>query len=112
MARARDVVEASPEPHAPEPHETVRLSPDVRLEESPCLGQEFVEMKQALVHPALDGPVAYLGRHALAPLLASAPAGRLVDVAASWSGRMPFDQALTIAAWLRRKGVLVPGAAA
>ena len=69
-------------------------------------------MKQALVHPALDGPVAYLGRQALAPLLARPPAGRLVDVAASWSGRMPFDQALAIAAWLRRKGVLVPGAAA
>ena len=111
-ARARAVAEALPEPQTPEPHETVRLSPEARLEESPCLGQEFVEMKQALVHPALDGPVAYLDREALAPLLARPPAGRLIDVAASWSSRMPFDRALAIAAWLRRKGVLVPEAAA
>ena len=91
------------------PEEVVTLSPLARVTDCPCLGEEFVEMKQALLHPALDGPVAYLDRQPLAPLLAALPeAGRIIDIAQGWTGRMPLASAMAIASWLSRKGVLVP----
>lgn len=93
-----------------EAQEVVRLSPLARLVECPCLGAEFVEMNRALVHPALDGPVAYLERQPLVPLLITLPQGRLIDIAQGWAGRMPLSSAIAIASWLRRRGVLVPAA--
>lgn len=90
----------------------LRLSPQARLVDCPCLGSEFVEMQRALVHPALDGPVAYLERQALAPLLSSLPQeARIMDIVAGWAPALPPAAALAIAAWLRRKGVLVPAGA-
>jgi flavin-dependent dehydrogenase len=91
------------------PHELLRLSPQARLVDCPCLGAEFVEVQRALVHPGLDGPVAYLERQALAPLLSVLPVqARLMDIVAGWAPSLPPAAGLAIAAWLRRKGVLVP----
>lgn len=111
---ARAVPMQEPAPAAPpsDPHEMLRLSPQARLVDCPCLGSEFVEMQRALVHPALDGPVAYLERQALAPLLSSLPQeARIMDIVAGWAPALPPAAALAIAAWLRRKGVLVPAGA-
>lgn len=102
---------AAPAVEAPAagPDDVVCLSPLAELRQCPCLGDEFVEVKQALLHPALDGPVAYLDRQAIGPLLAALPqASRIRDIAQGWAGRMPLQSALAIAAWLTRKGVLVP----
>jgi hypothetical protein len=108
-SRASAVVSPAAEMVAPGPEQVVTLSPLARVTDCPCLGEEFVEVKQALVHPALDGPVAYLDRQPLAPLLAALPeAGRITDIAQSWAGRMPLASAMAIASWLSRKGVLVP----
>ena len=67
-------------------------------------------MKQALLHPALDGPVAYLDRQPLAPLLAALPEAGQASSTSRRAGPAACRSAsaLSIASWLSRKGVLVP----
>ena len=93
-------------------HDMVALSPAARLVDHPCLGLHFVERRAALVHPALDGPVAYLDNQHLAPLLSSFVPATLAGLAQQWSARMPPARACAIVSWLRHKGVLVPASAA
>jgi flavin-dependent dehydrogenase len=86
----------------------VELSRDFVIEDLPCIDGEFVALKQALRHPGLTSPVAYLGNQPLAPLLSDFNSGAtLVEIAQGWSHRMPFKSALSIAIWLRNNGVLV-----
>ncbi len=98
---------------APREDAPLRLSSDARFADVPCLGAEFVEQRRALVHPALDGPIAFVGGHAIAPLLEDLPPliteGTLV---ASWSRELPTHAAHSIARWLTRQRILVcePGA--
>ncbi|HEX6315087.1 MAG TPA: NAD(P)/FAD-dependent oxidoreductase [Gemmatimonadaceae bacterium] len=83
------------------------LSAASAWEDVPCLGEQFVEIRTALHHPALEGPVAFVGGHALAPLLRDAPAGISArQFAAAWSDRMPAQTAVSIVHWLSRHGVL------
>jgi len=85
----------------------LRLSPDCQWEAHPCLGAQYVEVKPALRHPAVDGPVAYLGGHELAPLLDVVRAGMTShQLAGAWSAALPFDKGLSIARWLAARGVL------
>jgi 2-polyprenyl-6-methoxyphenol hydroxylase-like FAD-dependent oxidoreductase len=107
-ARAKAPAELQQEYGQSSPSEEVILSRDARLFDCPCLGAEFVELHRALVHPALSEPVAFLAEQPLATLLSSVPRGSLVALARYWSRHMPFKTAMSIAVWLRRKGVLVP----
>lgn len=107
-ARAKAPAEFQQEYGQVSPEEDVMLSADARLADCPCLGEEFVEPHRALVHPALGEPVAFLAEQPLATLLSSVPRGSLVALARDWSRHMPFKTAMSIAVWLRRKGVLVP----
>lgn len=108
-SRAQAVMSPAAEAPAAGPEQVVMLSPLAQLKDCPCLGEAFVEVKQALLHPALDGPVAYLDRQPLAPLLSALPeAARIMDIAQGWTSRMPLASALSIVSWLSRKGVLVP----
>jgi flavin-dependent dehydrogenase len=85
----------------------VRLSPDARWEELPCLGAQFVELGTALRHPRLDGPVAYVGGQPLAPLLRDVPPGMTArQLAQAWSRWLPMGAGLAIARWLSGQGVL------
>ena len=85
----------------------LRLSPDCQWEALPCLGAHYVEVKPALRHPAVDGPVAYLGGQELAPLLDVVRAGMTSrQLAEAWSAALPFDKGLSIARWLASRGVL------
>jgi flavin-dependent dehydrogenase len=87
----------------------VRLSAEAKWEERPCLGSEYVEIRPALRHPRLAGPVAYLGGHALAPLLRAAPSGMTTrQLADAWSGMLPRGTAVSIVRWLSGHGVLEP----
>jgi hypothetical protein len=62
-----------------------------------------------VTHPGLDGPVAYLGGHAIAPLLARVPEGATpLDLARSWHDSLPLKPALAIVARLMESGVIVP----
>jgi flavin-dependent dehydrogenase len=86
----------------------VRLCRDAALVHTPCLDGDFVGVTEALHHPGLERPVAYLGGWELAPLLRRLPAGRTpLQIAQSWSNLMPLDCGLAIAGWLVNHGVLV-----
>jgi len=88
------------------------LSGDVEFVDQPCIDEQFVTLQPALRHPALDGAIAYLGGHALVPLLRGLPAGLTpLQIARSWSNRVPLDRALAIAGWMLERGVLVSHAA-
>lgn len=85
----------------------LQLSPHSRFEEVPCLGASYVEMRSALRHPGLDGPVAYLGGQELARLLRDVRAGMTSrELATTWAGSVPLGTGLSIARWLTRHGVL------
>lgn len=87
----------------------VRLAPEAAIRSMPCLEADFVALRPALTHPGLDGPVAYLGGHALAPLLARFPDGATpLELARSWGDMLPLTPALAIVARLVDFGVIVP----
>jgi len=87
----------------------VEMSQEASLVETPCLGEEFVTVADALSHPGLAGPVAYLGGFALAPLLRSLQPGRTpLEIARSW--QVPLESGLAIAGWLVSHGILVNAA--
>jgi hypothetical protein len=91
----------------------VELSPDLIIADVPCIEGEFVTRKQALRHPGLAGPIAFLGDQPLAPLVSNLRSGAtLVEIAQAWSLRMPFKSALSIALWLRNNGILIDHAEA
>jgi hypothetical protein len=74
----------------------------------PCIDGDFVTVKPAVVHPALESPVAYLGRWELTPLLRRLPAGLTpLQIAQSWSPCIPIESALAITGWLLNSGILV-----
>jgi flavin-dependent dehydrogenase len=87
----------------------LELSAECRWEETPCLGARYVEVKPALRHPRLDGPLAYLAGHELGPLLRDLGAGTTSrELARGWRDRVPLETGLSIARWLSERGVLVP----
>jgi flavin-dependent dehydrogenase len=89
------------------------LSPKVAFVDLPCLEGAFVRVKAAVQHPALEGPVAYLGNWELAPLLHHVRAGMTSQqVALAWSPAIPLDAGRAIARWLVGRGILVPRVAA
>ncbi len=86
----------------------VHLSSQLAFTDLPCIDGDFIAVKTALRHPRLDAPVAYLGGHELAPMLADTPEGATaLEIAQSWSDRIPLRQGLAITAWLVNNGILV-----
>ncbi len=86
----------------------VELSRDVQFVRSPCLDGDYVVDADAIWRPGLDGPVAFLGGQKLVPLLRRlAEAGTPLQIARSWTDRIPLQSGLAIAAWLVNHGVLV-----
>jgi flavin-dependent dehydrogenase len=86
----------------------VALSPLVEFVDVPCIDGDFVTVKQAVRHPALDGPLAYLGNREVAPLLHPLPAGLTpLQIARLWSDRMPFERAIVFAGWMLDRGLFV-----
>jgi hypothetical protein len=66
-------------------------------------------VKQAVRHPGLDSPLAYLGDREVAPLLRRLPAGLTpLQIARLWSDRMPLESAINIAGWMLDRGLFVP----
>ncbi len=86
----------------------VELSRELEFVDLPCIEGDFVTVKPALRHPGLEGPVAYLGGWELAPLLRRLPVGLTpLQIAQSWSARIPLQSGLAIAGWLLNNGILV-----
>lgn len=87
----------------------MRLSTRARWALVPCLGAELVAVRQALEHPGLDGPVAFLGGADLAELLGKLPPSLTrLELAQRWSRQMPIERGLSLARWLAARGVLEP----
>jgi hypothetical protein len=87
----------------------IALSPLVEFVELPCIDGDFVTVKQAVRHPALEGPLAYLDNREVAPLLHQLPTGLThLQIARLWSDQMPFERAFIIAGWMLDRGLFVP----
>jgi hypothetical protein len=85
------------------------LSRKVALVDLPCLAGVFIQIKAAVVHPALEGPVAFLRDRELAPLLHQVRAGMtLPQVALAWVPAIPLEDGRAIARWMVGHGILVP----
>jgi hypothetical protein len=93
----------------------LRLSPDARFVATPCVVDDRVQLREAVRHPRLDGPVAFLGDIEVVPLLRLAiaadplPPGQWL---ALWSRVLPAATAMRLLHWLLRHDVLAPAAAA
>ena len=86
----------------------VELSPELEFVRTPCLRGDFVGLASALHHPRLADPLVFLGGRELAPLLQTLPAGKTpLQIAQSWSNRMPLESGMAIAGWLVNHGILV-----
>ncbi len=86
----------------------VALSGDIAFVDQPCIDDRFVTLQPALRHPALDGTIAYLGGHALVPLVRGLPPGLTpLQIAHAWSDRVPLDRGLAITGWMLERGLLV-----
>ena len=89
--------------------DTVELSPRVALVDVPCIDGDFITVKQAVSHPTLDEPVAYVGGWELGPLLADVRAGMTaLDLARAWTDRMSLRTAVQIASWMLEHGLVIP----
>jgi hypothetical protein len=86
----------------------VELSRELEFVTTPCLQGDFVSVASALHHPRLANPLIFLGGRELAPLLRALPPGRTpLQIAQSWSNRMPLESGMAIAGWLVTHGILV-----
>ena len=86
----------------------VELSGELEFVRTPCLMGDFVSLASALRHPRLAAPLVFLGGRELAPLLQTLPPGKTrLQIAQSWSSRMPLESGMAIAGWLVRHGILV-----
>jgi flavin-dependent dehydrogenase len=86
----------------------VALSRELEFVRTPCLHGDFVGFASAVRHPRLASPVVFLGGRELAPLLQGLPQGNTpLQIAQSWSNRMPIESGMAIAGWLVNHGLLV-----
>jgi flavin-dependent dehydrogenase len=86
----------------------VELSRELEFVRTPCLQGDFVSLASALHHPRLASPLVFLGGRELAPLLHKLPPGQTpLQIAQSWSNRMPLESGMAIAGWLVGHGILV-----
>ena len=104
----------------------IRLDPAARLEPTPALTACFIEQRPALVHPALDRPIAFIGdtpvSELLQPLLATSspalgvayapPELRLAELMSRWHRLLPAGHAIAFLDNLIARGVLVARPAA
>lgn len=95
----------------PEVDAPLAFASDATWSDVPCLGAEFVEVRRALVHPRLDGPVAFLGGHALAELFEGMPDGLSArQIVRAWANArpsaIPADAGVSVVRWLAARGIL------
>lgn len=87
----------------------LRLSPDAQLIATPCVVDDRVQLREAVHHPHLAEPVAFLGDIEVVPLLRLATATDPLHPSqwlALWSGVLPTATAVRLLLWLLRHDVL------
>lgn len=104
----KNMPQRSARPSAPSRSAFLSLSLEVEFVETPCLDGDFVTLKTAIQHPALEAPLAYLGGWELAPLLKTISSRMTAEqIALSWARRIPLQSALSMTGWLCQNGILV-----
>jgi 2-polyprenyl-6-methoxyphenol hydroxylase-like FAD-dependent oxidoreductase len=88
----------------------VRLSAALEFVQVPCVVDDFIEPRLAVVHAALSRPLAFLGGVELVPLLKAVPrAESLGHLMALWSPRLPPAMSARLVGWLLLRGLLGTG---
>lgn len=86
----------------------LRLAAEARLLLIPCVEENFIVQRQAVVHPGLSRPIVFLDNVALAPLVECLGIGHTADeILDAWSPHAPWEQGLKILDWLWNNGVIV-----
>jgi hypothetical protein len=87
----------------------LQFSSQATLESRACLGSQYVEVRRTLMHPRLEGPVAFLSGQDVASLMQHVQRGMTpAQLAVAWSAAVPPRTGLSIARWLSIHGVLEP----
>jgi flavin-dependent dehydrogenase len=90
-----------------------RLSANTCFVTTPCVVDDRVQLREAIRHPHLDGPVAFLGDIEVVPLLRLAIAAvplPLEQLLALWSHVLNAATAMRLLLWLLRHDILTPDA--
>jgi flavin-dependent dehydrogenase len=86
----------------------VAVSPHATLGAAPAIDGAFVQLRQVVRHPNIDGDVAYVEGVDLVRLLSVLPRRFAYgDIPTLWRGNVPPATGDRIASWLWSKGVLV-----
>lgn len=96
------------EPELAAPSGQVTASPEVAFASEPVIDGAFVEARQVLRHPSIDGSIAYLEGVDLVRLLCALPA--MVDyrdIPGIWRSHVPPAIGGRIASWLWERRILV-----
>lgn len=84
----------------------LKLSADLKYGKMPCIVGDFLEMKDALIHPALRQPTAFLGNVEIVPLLvALEPVFTIESVIDRWTGPVGRQTSVRLAVSLWAFGV-------
>jgi len=87
----------------------VQISRDARLVKGPCILDNQICSQQALVHPNMCRPVAFMEDVAISPLLERvASSADLGSLLANWSSLVSPYKARRIADWLLKNRILEP----
>ena len=85
----------------------IRLSPDSKFVDTPCVVDDRIRVLKAIAHPNLASPVAFLAETELFPLLHLTPGARdLSHLLALWARSIPAPRAGRIMLWLLQEGIL------
>jgi hypothetical protein len=98
------LIEPPPKP----PPMWVTVSPDATIEQAPVIDGIFVEERQVLRHPNIEGTIAYVDGINLVTLLSVLPQEfSYHNIPARWREHIPITTGSKIASWLWNKRILV-----
>ena len=98
--------EPPPQPQ-PKPMQ-VTVSPHIAIEQAPVIVGKFVEERQVLKHPNIEGPIAYIDGINLVELLSTLPKKfSYSNIPDYWREHTPVTTGSKIANWLWNKRILV-----
>jgi flavin-dependent dehydrogenase len=96
------------QPSPRSPSDQVAVSPDATLDAAPVIDGIFVEVRQVVRHPNIDGAIAYVEGVDLVRLLSALPPKlAYCDIPKIWQDHIPLATGSRIASWLWNRRVLV-----
>ena len=90
------------------PSSQVAVSPDATLAAAPVIDGNFVEVRETIRHPNIEGGLAYVEGVDLVRLLSALPSKfAYCDIPTLWRDHIPLAAGSRIASWLWSKRILV-----